>query len=64
MVTGADSIAGMEVLRHGGLSRLFHGVRVPFTLGTFLSAFTFGHVRQLDASTPGCWLGSPGRLRC
>ncbi len=25
------------------------GVRAPSTLGTFLRAFTFGHVRQLDA---------------
>jgi hypothetical protein len=49
MVAGADSIADMGVLRHGGMSRLFTGVRAPTTLGTFLRAFTFGHVRQLDA---------------
>ncbi len=34
------------------MSRLFSGVRAPSTLGTFLRAFTFGHVRQLDAVTP------------
>jgi hypothetical protein len=28
---------------------LFDGVRAPSTLGTFLRAFGFGHVRQLDA---------------
>ena len=49
MVAGADSIADMQVLRHGATSRLFTGVRAPSTLGRFLRAFTFGHVRQLDA---------------
>src|SRR6478609_2756579 len=49
MVAGADSIADMAVLRHGGMSRLFSGVRAPTTLGTFLRALKFGHVRQLDA---------------
>jgi hypothetical protein len=49
MVAGADSIADMDLLRHGGMDRLFGGVRAPSTLGTFLRAFTFGHVRQLDA---------------
>lgn len=49
MVAGADSIADMGLLRHGGMDRLFGGVRAPSTLGTFLRAFRFGHVRQLDA---------------
>jgi hypothetical protein len=49
MVAGADCIDGMDLLRHGGMGRLFGGVRAPSTLGTFLRAFTFGHVRQLDA---------------
>ena len=49
MVAGADSIADMDVLRHGGMPRLFDGVRAPSTMGTFLRAFRFGHVRQLDA---------------
>jgi hypothetical protein len=49
MVAGADSIEDMDVLRHGGMDRLFEGVRAPSTLGTFLRSFTFGHVRQLDA---------------
>ena len=42
MVAGADSIADMDVLRHGGMSRVFSGVRAPSTLGTFLRAFTYG----------------------
>jgi hypothetical protein len=49
MVAGGDSIADMDVLRHGGMARLFTGVRAPSTLGTFLRAFRFGHVRPLDA---------------
>ena len=49
MVVGADCIDGMGVLGHGGMPVLFDGVRAPSTLGTFLRAFTFGHVRQLDA---------------
>jgi hypothetical protein len=49
MVAGADSIEDMDVLRHGGMGRLFTDVRAPSTSGTFLRLFTFGHVRQLDA---------------
>ena len=49
MVCGADSIDDMDLLRHGGMPRLFTGIRAPSTLGTFLRLFTFGHVRQLDA---------------
>jgi hypothetical protein len=49
MLSGADSIADMGLLRHGGMARLVVGVRAPSTLGTFLRAFRFGHVRQLDA---------------
>ncbi len=49
MVVGADSIDDMDLLRHGGMDRLFGGVRAPSTLGTFLRGFTFGHVRQMDS---------------
>jgi hypothetical protein len=49
MVAGADSIADMDLLRHGGMGRLLGDVRAPTTLGTCLRGFTFGHVRQLDA---------------
>ena len=49
MAAGGDSIDDMDLLRHGAMGRLFTGVRAPSTLGTFLRAFWFGHVRQLDA---------------
>jgi hypothetical protein len=54
MIAGSDSIDDMALLRHGAMDRLFTGVRAPSTLGTFLRTFTFGHVRQLDRSRPGC----------
>ncbi len=49
MVAGADSIEDMALLRHGGMARIFTGAYAPSTLGSFLRAFTFGHIRQLDA---------------
>lgn len=49
MVAGADSIDDMALLRHGGMGRVFARAYAPSTLGSFLRAFTFGHVRQLDA---------------
>ena len=50
MVLGADSIDDCELLRAGRTRRLLGGwMPAPSTLGTFLRAFTFGHVRQLDA---------------
>lgn len=49
MVLGADSIDDCEILRAGRTRRLLGGwIPAPSTLGTFLRAFTFGHVRQLD----------------
>ena len=49
MVLGADSIDDAGVLRAGRTGRLLGGwIPAPSTLGTFLRAFTFGHVRQLD----------------
>src|SRR6187551_2897392 len=48
-VAGADSIDDMALLRHGGMGRIFARAYAPSTLGSFLRAFTFGHVRQLDA---------------
>jgi len=49
MLAGADCIDDLDVLRHGGMGKVFSGVRAPSTLGTFLRSFAFGHVRQLDA---------------
>jgi hypothetical protein len=48
MVLGADCIDDCDVLRTGRLSALLGRGAAPSTLGTFLRAFTFGHVRQLD----------------
>jgi hypothetical protein len=48
MAAGADSIDGMGLLRHGAMERLFGGVRAPSTLGSFLRAFTWGNVSQLQ----------------
>ena len=50
MVPGADSIDDCGVLRAGRTGRLLGGwIPAPSTLGRFLRALTFGHVRQLDA---------------
>src|SRR5450755_2669605 len=49
MLAGADSIDDMNVLRAGSTGLVLgHAVMAPSTLGTFLRAFTFGRVRQLD----------------
>ena len=49
MLAGADSITDINVLRHGGMGRLFDRAYAPSSLGSFLREFRFGHVRQLDA---------------
>jgi len=50
MVAGAECIDDCDVLRAGATGRVLgHYVMAPSTLGTFLRAFTFGHVRQLDS---------------
>src|SRR3954465_12245335 len=49
MTLGADCIDDCDLLRAGRTGRVLgHQVAAPSTLGTFLRAFTFGHVRQLD----------------
>jgi hypothetical protein len=49
MALGADCFDDCDVLRSGQTRAVLgHGVAAPSTLGTFLRAFTFGHVRQLD----------------
>jgi hypothetical protein len=52
MVAGGDCIDDADVLRCGQTATVLgHRVMAPSTLGTFLRAFTFGHVRQLDRLT-------------
>lgn len=49
IIAGADSIDDTDMLRAGANEALLgHKAMAPSTLGTFLRAFTFGHVRQLD----------------
>lgn len=50
MVIGADSIDGLDVVRHGGMPRLFHRLRAPSTCGSWLRGFTHGHARQLASA--------------
>jgi len=65
MVLGADSIDDTAVLNAGRTRRLLGGwLPAPSTLGTFLRAFTFGHVRQLDKllgeALTRAWLAGAG----
>ena len=64
MTAGADSIDDMGLLRHGGTGKLFRARYAPSTLGSFLRAFTFGHVRQLDAVASRFLAGLASRPRC
>jgi hypothetical protein len=47
MTAGADCIDDLDVLRSGGMPRLFAGVYAPATLGQHLREFTHGHTLQL-----------------
>jgi hypothetical protein len=65
MALGADCIDDCDVLRSGQTRAVLgHRVAAPSTLGTFLRAFTFGHVRQLDRvlaeSLRRAWLAGAG----
>jgi hypothetical protein len=49
MVAGATHIDHANVLRAGSTASVLpHRVMAPSTLGTFLRAFSFGHVRQFE----------------
>lgn len=68
IVAGASHIDHADRLRAGATGRVLpFRVMAPSTLGTFLRAFTFGHIRQLDAviaeSIRRAWLlgAGPGR---
>jgi hypothetical protein len=50
MAAGGDCIDDSNRLRAGATAVVLgHRVMAPSTIGTFLRAFTFGHVRQLEA---------------
>ncbi len=68
MAAGADCIDDLNVLRSGGMSRMFGGVYAPATLGQFLREFTHGHSLQMGsvlrahlAGLVGCSNLLPGR---
>lgn len=49
LMVGGTHIAHAGLLRAGATSDVLpHRVMAPSTIGTFLRAFTFGHLRQLD----------------
>jgi hypothetical protein len=65
MALGADCIDDCDLLRAGRTGQVLgHAVAAPSTLGTFLRAFTFGHVRQLDrvlaAALTRAWAAGAG----
>ena len=62
MVAGAGSIDDMALLRHGGMGRLF-AVSMRLDIGIGPGAFTFGHVRQLDAVASRFLLALAGLTR-
>jgi len=49
MLVGGDSIDDVAVLRAGAASALFDGTRAPSTVGSWLRAYKWSNVRQLDA---------------
>ena len=50
IIAGATHIDHVDILRAGATQQVLpFVVMAPSTIGTFLRAFTFGHVRQLDA---------------
>ncbi len=61
MAAGADSIDDLDVIRSGGMPRLFDQVYASATLGQFLREFTHGHTRQLAAVARAHLVGLAGR---
>ena len=54
MVAGADCIDDMALLRHGGMPRLFDGVRAPLTLGRSCARSHLVMSVSSTRSRPGC----------
>jgi Transposase DDE domain group 1 len=51
LLAGAECIDDVDVLRAGSSDTVCgHEVRAPSTIGVWLRAFTWGHVRQLEAA--------------
>lgn len=51
MLAGGDSIDDLDVLRAGAAAELFDDIRAPSTVGTWLRAFKWSNLRELDAVT-------------
>lgn len=50
MAAGADCIDDLDLIRSGGMARVFGGVYAPATLGQLLREFTHGHTLQLASA--------------
>jgi hypothetical protein len=53
ILAGGDSIEDTALLRAGGNQRPFDQVRAPSTIGSWLRAFKWSNVRELDAVSRG-----------
>jgi len=65
LLAGAEWIDDVDVLRAGASGQVCgHALRAPSTVGTWLRAFTWGHVRQLEAAAgqalAGAWQAGAG----
>lgn len=49
MLAGGDSIDDVDVLRAGAAAKVFDDTRAPSTIGTWLRAFRWSNIRELDA---------------
>lgn len=64
LAAGADCIDDLQVVRSGGMSRLFEQVYAPATLGQLLREFTYGHARQLESVMRAHLVELVGRTGC
>lgn len=53
MLAGGDSVDDAALLRAGATGQLFDDTRAPSTIGTWLRAFKWSNVRELDAVSRG-----------
>ena len=53
MLLGGDSVADTALLHAGATGELFDQLRAPSTIGSWLRAFKWSNVRELDAVTRG-----------
>jgi len=63
MLCGADSIDDLDVIRHGGMSRLFDDARAPSTLARSCGRSRSATSGSWTRSTPGCCRTWPGWSR-